>query len=197
MSLRYALLALLTAEPLTGYDVAKRFSASVGHVWHAPDSQIYPELRRMEKEGLLAGEDVRWGPNSTKKRYRVTDTGIDALREWMNTPLDYAPGRDAPHMQAAYLEWAHPDHARDHMRRHIAHHRDQLEQWTATRAAILDRSNPTIAQRLQRYPEVDHERVIAYKAFAYDGLIARAEAEIAWARQGLDLIDKLSSPPQG
>ncbi|PKV76918.1 PadR family transcriptional regulator [Nocardia fluminea] len=192
MSLRYALLALLTAEPLTGYDVAKHFSASVGHVWHAPDSQIYPELRRMEKDGLLAGEDVRWGPNSTKKRYRITDAGIDALREWMNTPLDYAPGRDAPHMQAAYLEWAEPERAREHMRRHISYHRDQVEQWTATRAAILDRSNATIAKRLQCYPEADHERIIAYKAFAYDGLIARAEAEITWAEQGLELIDKIS-----
>ena len=29
MSLRYALLALLTVEPMTGYDLAKRFESSV------------------------------------------------------------------------------------------------------------------------------------------------------------------------
>jgi DNA-binding PadR family transcriptional regulator len=194
MSLRYALLALLTAEPLTGYDAAKRFSGSVGHVWHAPDSQIYPELLRMEKDGLVEGEQVRWGPNSTKKRYRITDAGIDALRKWMSTPLDYAPGRDAPHMRAAYLEWTDPDRARDQMRRHIAHYREQVDQWKVTRAAILDHSNPTIAKRLEKYPAEEHERIIAYKAFAYDGLIGRAEAEIAWAEQGLELIDKLSPP---
>ena len=49
MSLRYALLALLTVEPMTGYDLSKRFESSVAYVWHAPDSQIYPELRRMER----------------------------------------------------------------------------------------------------------------------------------------------------
>ena len=57
MSLRYALLALLRVGPLSGYDLQKQFSLSVGHVWHAPDSQIYPELRKMETEGLIEGED--------------------------------------------------------------------------------------------------------------------------------------------
>ena len=50
MSLRYALLALLTVEPMTGYDLSKRFESSVAYVLHAPDLQIYPELRRMERD---------------------------------------------------------------------------------------------------------------------------------------------------
>ena len=45
---------------MAGYDVVKQFSASVGHVWHAPDSQIYPELRRMHSEGLLSSRPVPW-----------------------------------------------------------------------------------------------------------------------------------------
>ncbi|AYA24295.1 MAG: PadR family transcriptional regulator [Rhodococcus sp. (in: high G+C Gram-positive bacteria)] len=192
MSLRYALLALLTAEPLTGYDAAKRFGGSVGHVWHAPDSQIYPELRRMEREGLVEGEQVRWGPNSTKTRYSITDEGVRAFREWMSTPLDYAPVRDAAHMRAAYFEWADPDSARECLQRHIDHYTEQIAQWTTVRDAILDLSNATIARRVQKYPAEDHERIIAFKAFAYDGLIGRGEAEIAWARQGLELLDKLS-----
>ena len=194
MSLRYALLALLTAEPLTGYDAAKRFGGSVGHVWHAPDSQIYPELRRMEREGLVEGEQVRWGPNSTKTRYSITENGIRAFRDWMSTPLDYAPMRDAVHMRAAYFEWADPDSARECLRRHVDHYTEQIAQWTAVRDAILDLSNATIAMRVQKYPAEEHERIIAFKAYAYDGLIGRGQAEIVWARQGLELLDKLSPP---
>lgn len=196
MSLRYALLALLTAEPLTGYDAAKRFGGSVGHVWHAPDSQIYPELRRMEKEGLIEGEQVRWGPKSTKTRYSITDSGVLAFREWMDSPLDYAPVRDAAHMRAAYFEWADPDSARDCLRRHIDHYADQIACWTVVRAAIVDATNATIAVRLQKYAAVEHERIVAFKAFAYDGLIARGEVEIEWARKGLALLDKVS-PEKG
>ena len=47
MSLRHALLALLDATPMTGYTLAKHFDQSAAFVWHAPHSQIYPELRRM------------------------------------------------------------------------------------------------------------------------------------------------------
>ncbi len=61
MSLRYALLALLNVERMTGYDLYKQFESSVGYVWHAPDSQIYPELRRMVRVGLLEGEVAACG----------------------------------------------------------------------------------------------------------------------------------------
>ncbi|GAB93620.1 PadR family transcriptional regulator [Gordonia rhizosphera] len=192
MSLRHALLAMLTAEPITGYDAAKRFEASVGHVWHAPDSQIYPELRRMEKDGLVVGEQVRWGPRSTKTQYSITDEGLHALREWMNSSLDYQPIRDPVHMQAAYYEWADPERARDHLRRHIAHYQEQVDRWTVMRESIIDATHPSIAKRLEKFPAEDHERIIAYKAFAYEGLIDRGLSEIAWAEKGLDLIDKLS-----
>lgn len=71
MTLRSALLALLSSGPLTGYDLVKQFSSSVGHVWHAPDSQIYPELRRMHAEGLLSSRPVPWGGTrgATKTEY--------------------------------------------------------------------------------------------------------------------------------
>ena len=79
MSLRAALLALLSAGPLTGYDAAKHFAVSVGHVWNAPDSQIYPELRKMAAEGLLDAHPVPWGTKgATKTEYALTDAGVPA-----------------------------------------------------------------------------------------------------------------------
>ena len=192
MSLRYALLALLTAGPLTGYDAAKRFGGSVGHVWHAPDSQIYPELRRMQKDGLIEGEQVRWGPRSTKTQYRITDDGIAAFRTWMNTPLDHAPERDAHHMQAAYFEWADPDRARAILHRHIEYYTTQVELLTAVRDGIKAGTDPAIVRRLDHYPQHEHARIIAYKAYTYDGMIARSRSEIDWANKGLVLLDELS-----
>ena len=191
MSLRYALLALLTAGPSTGYDAAKRFGGSVGQVWHAPDSQIYPELKRMAAEGLIAGEQVRWGPRSTKTEYSITDDGLAAFREWMNTPIDYAPERDAHHMQAAYFEWADPDAARANLLAHLEHHRRQMELLTAVRDGIEARTDPAIVRRLERYPAEQHDAIVAYKVFTYDGMIERSRAEIDWAERGLKLIEEL------
>ncbi|MFJ6415325.1 PadR family transcriptional regulator [Paeniglutamicibacter sp. NPDC091659] len=192
MSLRYALLALLNVEPMTGYDLFKEFETSVGHVWHAPDSQIYPELRRMEAEGLLEGEEIPWGSRGKKRQYHVTAAGLLAFRSWMNTTLEYARIREPAHLKAAYLEWAEPEAAREQMRAHIKHHSGLLEQWHEKVREIDEGTSPMLARRLAHTPEADREKTVAYKRFTYEGLIAQAEAEVVWANRGLKLIDKLN-----
>ena len=92
MSLRYALLALLTAQPMTGYDLARAFHTSVGHVWHAPDSQIYPELRRMEADGLLAGERSR-GAAGHQDALRIDAEGVEASASGWPAPRVHPPTR--------------------------------------------------------------------------------------------------------
>ena len=192
MSLRYALLALLTAQPMTGYDLAKAFHVSVGHVWHAPDSQIYPELRRMEGDGLVEGTAVRWGPRSTKTEYAITDAGIADFRRWMTSPIGYPRERDPAHLRAAYFEWAPPEEVRAQLEAHIAHYRDQRAQWTAQLESIRDRTHPIVRRRLEVYPPSEWDRIVAFKAFTYEGMVAHADQEIAWARRGLRLLDELS-----
>ncbi|WP_417364374.1 PadR family transcriptional regulator [Glutamicibacter arilaitensis] len=192
MSLRNALLSLLTVEPMTGYDLYKVFESSVGHVWHAPDSQIYPELKLMESEGLIAGQDVPWGPRGKKRQYTITRDGVTQFKDWMNTPLEYARTRDPAHLKAAYLEWAEPEAAREQMRGHIAHHRSLLNQWQERIAELEQGSNSMLTKRLKNTPREEWEATVAYKRFTYEGLIARAEAEIQWATRGLELIDLLN-----
>ena len=193
MSLRYALLALLTAQPMTGYDLAKAFHGSVGHVWQAPDSQIYPELRRMQSDGLLRGEGVAWGQRGIKTEYTITDEGVAALRTWMSQPLVYSPERDPAHLRAAYLEWTDPPAARAQLEQHAAHHRELRDQRRGQLDAIRDRSHPIVARRLEAAPESAGRRITAFKEFTYEGLVAQAEREIEWAERGLRLIDELSS----
>ncbi|MEP6481103.1 MAG: PadR family transcriptional regulator [Rhodoglobus sp.] len=191
MSLRYALLALLTARPMTGYDAAKAFHSSVGHVWHAPDSQIYPELRRMESAGLVTGSQVQWGPNATKTEYSITADGELAFRDWMATPLEYGRDRDPAHLRAAYFEWTDPASARAHLYAHRAHYLELREQWQGQLGAILDHTHPVVAHRLEIFPESEWERIVEFKAFAYEGLVARADQEVAWAERGIRLVDRL------
>lgn len=192
MSLRYALLALLRVGPLSGYDLQKQFHQSVGHVWHAPDSQIYPELRKMEQLGLIVGEEQARGERGTRRMYHVTDAGDQAFLDWMAAPLEYQRVRDPAHLRAAYLETTTPDAARAFLQQHIVQWTSELAQWTGELARIDAVTNPMLARRLAATPENDRERTTAYKRFAYEGLVERAEAEIAWARRGLDLIDRMS-----
>ncbi|NYF15191.1 DNA-binding PadR family transcriptional regulator [Microbacterium sp. AK009] len=191
MSLRYALLAILRVGALSGYDLQKQFSLSVGHVWHAPDSQIYPELRKMEQEGLVEAEEQTRGERGRRRLYHVTDAGDRAFLDWMTSPLDYQRVRDPAHLRAAYLETTTPDAARSFLERHIITWSAELAQWEGELERIDALSNPMLVRRLAVTPDEDRERTIAYKRFAYEGLVERARGEIEWARRGLDLVDRV------
>jgi PadR family transcriptional regulator AphA len=191
MSLRYALLAILRVGPLSGYDLQKQFAQSVGHVWHAPDSQIYPELRKMEEGGLVEGEDQLRGERGRRRVYHVTEEGNRAFIEWMHRPTDYQRVRDPAHLRAAYLESVSYDAARQFFHGHIAEWEGELEQWRGELQHIDLLSNPMLVRRLEATAEEDKPRTIAYKRHMYEGLVEHALGEIAWARRGLDLVDEL------
>jgi DNA-binding PadR family transcriptional regulator len=191
MSLRYALLAILRVGPLSGYDLQKQFAQSVGHVWHAPDSQIYPELRKMETDGLIEGEEQTRGERGTRRLYHVTDAGDAAFRDWMASPLDYLRVRDPAHLRAAYLESTSPDAARAFLNAHIAQWESELEQFEGQIRQIDEGTSPMLNRRLAVTRPEGRERTIAYKRFAYEGLVERARIEIEWGRRGLELVDRL------
>ncbi|GAA1701559.1 helix-turn-helix transcriptional regulator [Microbacterium sediminicola] len=194
MSLRYALLALLRVGPLSGYDLAKQFTQSVGHVWHAPDSQIYPELRKMEGEGLVEAEEQARGERGRRRMYHVTPTGDQAFLDWMASPLEYQRTRDPAHLRAAYLETTTPDAAREFFEGHIRQWQGELVQWEGELTHIEMLSNPMLTRRLEATTDEDvRKRTIAYKRFAYEGLVEHALGEIAWAERGLALVDQLDA----
>lgn len=191
MSLRYALLALLRVGPLSGYELQKQFSLSVGHVWHAPSSQIYPELRKMEDEGLVVAEQQQRGEKGLRKNYHVTDEGERSYQEWVRSPLDYLRVRDPAHLRAAYLEAATADDARSFFRNHLEQWTSELTQWVNEIELIESLQNPMLRRRLEVMPEGEREATVAFKRFAYEGLVERAKIEIEWAHRGLELVDRL------
>lgn len=191
MSLRYALLALLRVGPQSGYELHKQFAVSVGHVWHAPDSQIYPELRKMHADGLIEPEEQTRGERGTRRLYHVTDAGEQAFLEWMRSPLVYQRVRDPAHLRAAYLETIDPDEARAFLEAHIAQWEGELAQWEGELERIDAVTNPMLRRRLAVTADTDRERTIGFKRFAYEGLVERARGEIDWARRGLELVARL------
>ncbi|MCW2425266.1 hypothetical protein M2260_000174 [Rhodococcus erythropolis] len=59
----------------------------------------------------------------------------------------------------------------------------------------MNKTDPAIIRRLDNYPEHEHARIVAYKAYTYEGMITRSQAEIDWAIKGLHLIDQITTPP--
>jgi DNA-binding PadR family transcriptional regulator len=123
MSLRYGLLDLLAGEPKSGYDLSTYFAVSMGNVWPAQHSQIYPELAKLAAEGLIT--QIGEGPRG-RKVYRTTPKGIEALRTWMREEPDYSVRFEA--LLRVFCLWVlPPEEAIDHLARDRAEYARHLE----------------------------------------------------------------------
>jgi PadR family transcriptional regulator AphA len=193
LSLRHALLALLEAEPMSGYSLAKFFDQSVAYVWHAPHSQIYPELRRMHEAGLISGRSEARGTFATKRIYSLTDAGLEELERWTEEIAALQPERDAAYLKATYFEYGSFASARRQFEAHKAHHEEQRRRWEAHVKLLENRDTDLMRIRLARTPDHLHRPVVAYKVHVYHGLIERAKQEVRWAVAGLRMVDELEA----
>ncbi|ONI72758.1 PadR family transcriptional regulator [Actinosynnema sp. ALI-1.44] len=114
MSLRHAVLGMLTSGPASGYDLLKRFEGSIANVWSATQSQIYGELARMADEALV--EVVAEGPRG-RKEYAITDQGREELQHWMTEVDPEPPRRSAMLLRVFFLNLLPPDQGVAYLRR--------------------------------------------------------------------------------
>jgi DNA-binding PadR family transcriptional regulator len=89
VSVRHALLALLSEEPKHGLLLQQEFEEQTGEVWPLNVGQVYITLQRLERAGLVASEgEEDAGP---RKRFMITSAGGDELQEWLRTPASEIP----------------------------------------------------------------------------------------------------------
>jgi DNA-binding PadR family transcriptional regulator len=117
MSVRHAMLALLSEGPGYGLQLREEFEARTGDVWPLNVGQVYTTLQRLERDGLVVceGDDegARLPPggatprtprgtpdgeanvSGAQKRFRITEAGRRELDGWLRTPPDLSsPPRD-------------------------------------------------------------------------------------------------------
>jgi DNA-binding PadR family transcriptional regulator len=76
------ILGMIALGRQTGYDIKQLVDRSTRHFWAASYGQIYPELRRLEEQGLVRGQsDPRGGRARTV--YELTPAGAEALGAWL------------------------------------------------------------------------------------------------------------------
>lgn len=75
-----ALLGLISAEPMSGYGLARLFERTLARAWPARHPQIYPALAALEEQGLLRVSET--GPRR-RKTYAVTEEGIETVQRWL------------------------------------------------------------------------------------------------------------------
>jgi DNA-binding PadR family transcriptional regulator len=129
MSVRHALLALLSEGPKYGLQLREEFEARTGEVWPLNVGQVYTTLQRLERDGLVESDDGEaTGP---QKGFQITEAGQAELAEWLRTPPDLAsPPRDELVMKVLVAVRLPGTDVREVIQAHRRYLVELMQQWT-------------------------------------------------------------------
>ncbi len=130
------MLALLAMEgEQSGYDLHRRVSRSIGHVWAPAKSRLYAVLPRLAADGLASARHVHQSGRPDKQLYAITDAGRAAVQAWLETA---EPGATADTVHLKVFLGGLTTH--DVLRRHLEQHLEDLRRRLAE-LEELERSN--------------------------------------------------------
>ena len=91
---RAAALALLTEQPMNGYQIIQEIGERSGGVWRPSPGSVYPALQQLEDEGLIRAEAGDGG----RRAYQLTDEGREyaaSHTDELRAPWDVVAGSAA------------------------------------------------------------------------------------------------------
>jgi DNA-binding PadR family transcriptional regulator len=176
MSVRHALLALLSDGPKYGLQLRHEFEARTGEVWPLNVGQVYTTLQRLERDGLVVGSDgAEEGP---QKGYRITVDGARELTAWLQTPPDVdQPPRDELLIKVLVAVQVPGIDVHDVIQVHRRHLIELMQRYTAVKA---DAAEDDVAL-----------------ALVVDAELFRIEAAVRWLDAADARLQRLTPAPAG
>jgi len=89
----FAILGLLSLEPMSGYDMKAFISTSIDFFWQESYGQIYPALQRLLDEGSISRRVAPGKGRPDRHVYRITAKGRKRLAAWLAADTDPEPVR--------------------------------------------------------------------------------------------------------
>ena len=129
MALGDAILACLTERPMSGYELAKTFDASIGFFWKADHQQIYRELSKLRDRGHIQGHEVVQSGKPNKLVYTLTTEGRTALRHWAAKPSSPPSIKDDLLVRLCALDSVDIEPLRADLMARLEHHRDRFARY--------------------------------------------------------------------
>jgi DNA-binding PadR family transcriptional regulator len=131
VSVRHALLALLTEGPKYGLQLRQEFEAGTGEVWPLNVGQVYTTLQRLERDGLVESDEAEDETDGRQKRFHITPSGGEELDRWLRTPGEQAgPPRDELVIKVLVASRVPGVDVHDVIQSHRRHLVELMQQWT-------------------------------------------------------------------
>jgi PadR family transcriptional regulator AphA len=166
LNFRVFILGLLTNRSMSGYGI-RRFLRSLGWLLGNPSfGTIYPALHALLEDGLATVEVVPHPTRPARKIYTITQSGQQALQEWIEQPVPNQAG-----LRAFIMHLILTGNGRsDALSAHLQQRRD---------AVLAHRTS------LKQATEALGNQASAGEALAIEYGLAIADAELAWLESRL------------
>lgn len=144
MSVKHAILGLLSWQPLSGYDLKKIFSDSTAFYWSGNNNQVYRTLLELYDEGLVSREIIQQENLPAKKIYTISEKGRQELRQWITANPELPVLRNSFLIQLAWADQLTPPE----LERLLASYEEEIHtQWL-----IHNQSSPQLSPEQARSP---------------------------------------------
>ena len=146
----------------------------IGHYSSSPGS-IYPALRRLMQEGLIQQIEASSLSSSSKKKFSLTQAGIESFIAWLNKPVSREDVIN--HLADLVLRFAFMGDLVDTARK------------VAFLTAFIEETDSYIAE-LKQFRKSANTSMPLHGLLALDHGIESAKADSRWARGALKVISK-------
>jgi len=170
----YAILGLLSIEPMTGYDIRREFEDSLSHFWSESYGQIYPSLKRLEAGRLIAPVKAAQTGSRRRRLYSITPRGRTTLRAWLAEPPRPQPPRNELLLKIFFGRSAPAGACAGHLRR----------------LRVQQQQLMTALRGIERQLRSDrrHDPSLRYWFITIDAGLSRAQALIEWSDKALEAL---------
>ena len=159
----YVILGMVNLAPRSGYEIKAFADQTTRFFWAASYGQIYPELKRLERAGLIEGTSSPQGGRK-RKIFEITPAGREELQAWLERPPTTFELRDEGLLKLFFSGAVDPEVAARNLRSMRAEHMATAER--------LEQIEPMAAEK-GGYPL----RVLRF-GLAYHGWVAEACREM-------------------
>jgi DNA-binding PadR family transcriptional regulator len=185
MSLKYAVLAALLEGEASGYELSKVFDVALANFWPATPQQLYRELDRLERDGLVAARVVQQERRPNKRMFTLTAAGRADLRAFAAEPPRRPVGiRDEFMIKIQAMDGTDPGRTRALVEERMSWACGKLGRYRRVRERLLD-------GRTEEEYLSGSDRVGPYLTLLAG--IAFEEENVRWCERALEVL-RLRAP---
>jgi PadR family transcriptional regulator, regulatory protein AphA len=170
----FAILGLLTVQPMSGYDLRQVFQESLIYFWNESYGQIYPTLKSLAREGLTVPVQAEQAGKRERQVYALTSKGREHLRAWLARPPQSQPIRNEFLLKLFLGKQAPPGALGEHVRSLQREHEGLLAMYLIIRDSVR--------KEHARSPS------LPYWMLCLSHGIRMRRAEIEWCQEALRVI---------